>query len=121
MEENIISINKYVYFSKEYGCFLLTQDASNIIYRQKEIICSYSGADEWINFFVLEMMNFYSGSSPYNHALGTCDFHEAIPRIFKENPDGVCEWLEKNLKKEWAKHMFKMIENIIDDVPSQAE
>ena len=66
---NIIEINKYMYFDKNCGVFCLTSEASEIIYRQKEIICSYSGADEWINFFTLEMMNLYTGSSPYNHAL----------------------------------------------------
>ena len=78
---NIIEINKYMYFDKNCGVFCLTSEASEIIYRQKEIICSYSGADEWINFFTLEMMNLYTGSSPYNHAIGTCDHHEAFPRI----------------------------------------
>ena len=118
MENNIISINKYMYFDKDYGVFQLTPEASEIIYRQKEIICSYSGADEWINDFTLEMMNFYTGSSPYNHALGDCDHHEAIPRLFKENPSGVCDWVGKSLDKEWGKRMYKMIENIIDDVPA---
>lgn len=117
MKENIIYINKYMYFDKKDGAFHLTSEASEIIYRQKGIICSYSGADEWIQHFTLEMMNFYTGSSPYNYALGTCNHHEAFPRVFKENPEGLCEWVEKSLNKEWGKHMYKMIENIIDDVP----
>ena len=117
-ERNIIEINKYMYFDKDYGVFRLTSEASEIIYRQKEIICSYSGADEWINFFTLEMINLYTGSSPYNYALGTCDHHEAFPRVFKENPESLYEWVEKSLKKEWGKHMYKMIENIIDDIPT---
>ena len=118
MEENIIGINKYMYFDKSCGRFCLTSEASEIIYRQKEIICSYSGADEWVNSFTLEMINLYTGSSPYNYALGTCDHHEAFPRIFKENPEGLCGWVEKSLTKEWGIHMYKMIENIIDDVPA---
>ena len=117
-ERNIIEINKYMYFDKDYGVFRLTSEASEIIYRQKEIICSYSGADEWINFFTLEMINLYTGSSPYNYVLGTCDHHEAFPRVFKENPEGLCEWVEKSLNKEWGKHMYKMIENIINDIPT---
>lgn len=114
---NIIEINIYMYFDKNCGVFCLTSEASEIIYRQKEIICSYSGADEWINFFTLEMMNLYTGSSPYNHAIGTCDHHEAFPRIFKENKKGLCDWVEKSLTEEWGKRMYKMIENIIDDLP----
>ena len=117
-ERNIIEINKYMYFDKDFGVFRLTSEASEIIYRQQEIICSYSGADEWINFVTLEMINLYTGSSPYNYALGTCDHHEAFPRVFKENPEGLYEWVEKSLNKEWGKHMYKMIENIIDDIPT---
>lgn len=116
-ENNIIEINKYLYFDKESGQFALTSEAEELIYRQKEIICSYSGANEWANFFTLEMMNLYTGSSPYNYALGTCDHHEAIPRIFKENKEKVCEWIEKSKEEKWGKHMYHMIETIIDDIP----
>ncbi len=117
MADNIISINKYLYFDKDCGRFCLTSEAAEIIYRQKEIICSYSGANEWINHFVLEMMNFYTGSSPFNYALGTINHHTAFPRIFEKDKDVLCEWVEKSLTKEWGIHMYKMIENIIDDVP----
>ncbi len=117
-EKNTIDINKYMYFDKDSGVFCLTSESSELIYRKKELICSYSGADEWINNFTLEMMNFYTGSSPYNHTLGTCDHHEAFPRIFKKNKEGLCEWVEKSLNKKWGKHMYKMIENIIDDAPA---
>ena len=121
MEGNTIKINKYICFDKDNGVFKLTDEAAEIIYRKKEIICSYSGADEWVNFFTLEMMNLYTGSSPYNYALGTCNHHEAFPRMFKENPAGVCDWVEKSLSKEWGQHMYKMIKNIIDDLPNLSE
>ncbi len=115
--ENIIEINKYIYFDKSDGRFHLTSEASEIIYRQKHIICSYSGADEWINSFTLEMMNVYTGSSPYNYSLETCDHREAMPQLFKENKEKVCGWVEKSKETEWGKHMYRMIMNIIDDIP----
>lgn len=118
MEKNIIEINKYMYFDKDNGVFRLTEEASEIIYRQKNLICSYSGADEWINHFTLELMNFYTGSSPYNYALGTCDYHKAFPRVFEKDKESLCGWVEESLTKEWGKHMYKMIENIIDDAPT---
>lgn len=117
MNKDIIEINKYMYFDKTTGRFCLTDEGSEIIYRTKHLICSYSGADEWINTFTLEMINFYTGSSPYNYALNSCNHHEAFPRIFKENPTGLCEWVEKSLTEEWGSHMYKMIETIINDVP----
>lgn len=118
MDKNIIEINKYMYFDKDNGVFCLKEEASEIIYRQKNLICSYSGADEWINHFTLELMNFYTGSSPYNYALGTCDHHKAFPRIFEKDKESLCEWVQESLTKEWGKHMYKMIENIIDDAPT---
>ena len=118
MEDNAIEINNYIYFDRDSGRFYLTVEAEKIIYRQKHLICSYSGASEWVNHFVLEMMNFYTGDSPYNYALGTVDYHKEFPEIFKSNPEGVCEWVERSLTKEWGKHMYKMIENIIDDAPA---
>lgn len=117
MGKDIIEINNYMYFDKQTGSFCLTSEASEIIYRKKNIICSYSGADEWVNAFTLEMMNLYTGSSPYNYALNTCDHHEALPRLFKEDREKVCEWVEASLTTEWGKHMYQMIANIIDDVP----
>lgn len=117
MNNNIIEINKYMYFDKTTGKFRLTSEGSDTIYHKKNLICSYSGADDWIHSFTLEMMNFYTGSSPYNYTLNSCNHHEAFPRIFKENPEDTCEWVEESLTKDWGIHMYKMIEVIIDDVP----
>ena len=117
MKENIVEINKYMYFDKNLGKFCLTSEAEEIIYKEKQIICSYSGANEWLNFFTLEMMNLYTGSSPYNYALNACDHHEAFPRIFAENKEYLNKWVEKSLTEEWGMKMYQMIENIIDDLP----
>ena len=99
MKENIIRINKYLYFDKDCGVFALTNEASEIIYRKKEIICSYSGADEWCNHFVCELIDLYSGCSRYNYALGTIVHETEIPEIWKYNKDSVCDWVEKSMLK----------------------
>lgn len=117
MSKGSIKVNKYVYFDKFTGKFFLSAEAAEIVYRRKNIICSYSGCDDWINFFTLEMMNIYTGSSPYNFALGTCDHHEMVPEFFKLSPYKLCEWVEESTKKEWGIRMYKMIEHIIDDLP----
>lgn len=115
--EDKISINKYLYFDCESGRFALTDEAAEIIYRQKQIICSYSGADEWCNHFVCELLDLYSGSSIYNYALGTVKHETEIPEIFKQNEDSVISWIEKSMKKEWGMKAFSMFEKIIDDLP----
>lgn len=116
MEENKIICNKYVYFDTERGYFYLTSEAQESIYRQKSLICSYSGSNEWINHFVCEMIDFCSGSSIYNYALGTVRHEKEIPEIFKTNKDAVISFIQKSTEKPWGQKMYKMIEMIIDEV-----
>lgn len=116
-DKDIISINKYLYFDKTYGKFFLTNEATQIVYEQKEIICSYRGVNEWCNHFVCELIDLYSGSSKYNYAIGTIVHETEIPEAFKTNKDSVCNWIEKFMKKECGKRAFNMLVAIIDDLP----
>jgi hypothetical protein len=118
MDENNIVINKYVCFSKENGTFFLTSQATEMIYRQKGLICSYSGSHEWIHHFVCEMIDFCSGASIYNYALGTVKHETEIPKIFKENKEAVIRFIEKTLEKPWGKKMYELIERIIEESAS---
>ena len=111
-----IEINKYLYFDKESGRFALTSEASEIVYREKNVICSYSGADEWCNHFVCELIDLYSGSSKYNYSLGTTVHEARIPQLWQDDRDGVCAWIEDAMEKEWGKHAFSMFLSIIDDL-----
>lgn len=116
--DNIIEINKYLYFDCEDGAFRLTDEAQNILYREKEVICSYSGCDDWCNHFIHEMMNLYTGSSPYNYALGTCDHHNQFNDMWNSGHKvEVIDWVRRSVNKQWGIHMYQMIVNIIDDVP----
>lgn len=116
MEENNININEYMYFDKECGKFFLTSEALEIIYRKKNVICSYSGANEWIHHFTCEMLDLYSGSSKYNYSLGQTVHENELPEIFKQNKAGVIEWIERIQGEEWGIHMFATIKNIINDL-----
>lgn len=118
MEE--IKIGKYVVYSPEDGWFRLTFEASNIIYREKEIICSYSGSNEWCNHFFCQMIDLFSGSSPYNYALGTCDHEKTIPIILKENKDEedpIVNWINKQINKTWWKNMVDSFEYMFEHLP----
>ena len=112
-----MEINKYLYFDLESGKFSLTDVAANIIYNQKHVICSYSGADEWCNHFVCELLDLYGGSSVYNHAFGNFKHEEEIPRILNQNKDTILAWLDKNMRSREGKTAFSMFEKIIDDLP----
>jgi hypothetical protein len=56
-EDKIIKINDCICFNKESCCFFLTRDTVETIYRTKNVICSYSGANEWAHHFVCEMID----------------------------------------------------------------
>jgi hypothetical protein len=105
-----------MYFDTESGRFFLTSETLEIVYRQKNLICSYSGANEWIHHFVCEMLDFCSGSSIYNYALGTIKHEEEISKIFKINKEAVIEFINKTIEESWSIKMYKLIENIIDEV-----
>lgn len=115
MNENKIEINKYMGFDAENGRFYLTSEAQEIIYRQKNLICSYSGSNEWIHHFTCEMLDFFTGSSIYNYALGTIRHEKEMPEIFKTNKDAVINFINRTLSESWGIKMYKIIELIIDE------
>ncbi len=115
METNEIKINKHLYFDTDSGRFFLTQEASHVIYREKGLICSYSGANEWAHHFVCEMLDFCSGASIYNYAIGTVSHEKEIPKIFKENKEAVLTFVNRTIEEPWGKKMYEMIEMIIDE------
>jgi len=117
MNENKIKVSKYAYFDKENGYFYLTPEAQNIIYREKNIICSYSGSNEWCHHFICEMIDLYSGSSKYNYSFGSKVHETEIPKIFKTNKEYVNNWIDKIKDEDWGLKLFKMFDDIIDDIP----
>lgn len=117
MNENEIKLSKYVCFNTDNGYFYLTSEAQNIIYRQKNIICSYSGSNEWCNHFICEMIDLYSGSSQYNYSLGTTVHETRIPELLNSCRPQVINWVNNIKDEEWGLKMFKMFDSIIDDLP----
>ena len=114
MEDNQIQVNKYVFFDIECGRFCLTLEASELIYRERELICSYSGANDWVHHFTCEMLDFCSGSSIYNYALGTYKHEEELLRLYKiNNKEVVIDFVKRTIEEPWGKKMYQDIENII--------
>ena len=113
-----INVSKYVYFDVEYGKFFLTANAQEIIYREKEIINSYSGSNEWCHNFMCELIDLYSGASQYNYALGSVVHIESIKKYWEENKEGVISFIGKLVTENWGIKLCKMMDNLIDDLPS---
>ena len=112
-----IKLSKYLVFDIERGTFYLTSEAQEIVYRQKEIICSYSGSCEWANHFACELIDLYSGSSKYNYALGTISHETEIPKMWLSNKETVINWITSSKDKSWGKLAFAAFDMIIDTLP----
>jgi len=117
-EEMLIKLSKYVYFDDTTGHFVLSSKAQEIIYREKNIICSYSGSNEWINNFMFELINLFTGSGPYNYAINSINHKNVIPKIWIENPESIVDYFKKSIKEPWGIAMYKTIDFIIDNLPT---
>ena len=112
-------INDYISFDKGYGEFVLTAKAQEIIYHEKQVICSYSGSNEWAHEFFCELLDLYSGNSQYNYAIGTVRHKTEIEEMYRSGHDTeVIDWLEKHKNDEWFVKAAVMFANIIDNLPS---
>jgi len=116
MENDVIELSKYVGYDKARGFFHLINNGSHILYREKNVICSYSGANEWCHNFICEMLDLYSGVSIYNYSLGTYQHVNEIKKIFETNPDKLIEWFNKESKSEWFSKMLESFDYIIDNL-----
>jgi hypothetical protein len=113
--ENKIEVSKHVFFDTECGRFALTNEAQEMVCRGKNLICSYSGSCEWIHHFVCEMIDFCSGSSIYNYAIGAVRHETRIPELWKNRKDYIIEWVKNTAEKPWGKKMYELIDRIIDE------
>lgn len=113
-----IYINDYLSFDPDDGWFKLSAKAQEILYRQKQVICSYSGCVEWGHNFFCELLDLYSGDSQYNYALGTVVHKDQIEKLYKDGKkDGVINWVERHKDDYWFSKAAIMLANIINDVP----
>lgn len=113
-----IYINDYLSFNPDHGWFELSLKAQEILYRQKQVICSYSGCVEWGHNFFCELLDLYSGDSQYNYALGTVVHKDQIEKLYRDGKqDGVVNWVEKHKDDVWFSKAAAMLAEIINDVP----
>ena len=113
-----IEINSYLSFDPEYGRFKLTNEASEILYRKKQVICSYSGCDDWCHNFFCELIDLYSGSSQYNYSLGSVVHKVQIDKMYAAgHKEEVINWIKRHKDDRWFVKAATMLANIIEDVP----
>lgn len=115
MDKNVIELNSYVHFDRSSKKFIATDKAAHILYREKNIICSYSGIDERTHFFICELINLYSGHNVYNHSLSDIDYAKSFERCSIEDIE---RWMERVKKEEWFIKAIDMFSKIIEDIPN---
>lgn len=108
-----IDVNKYVYFKD--GKFYLTDSARDTI-RRKQVITSYSGAQEWCHHIMCELIDLYTGSSKYNYALSSVTHETRMPEIYQENPSGCTRWIENMANETWAIAANETFENMFENL-----
>ena len=118
-----IKIGKYVLYNVESGNFYLCPEAQNTIYRQKGIICSYSGSSEWCNHFFCQFIDLFCGGSPYNYSLGCFEHEQEIPKIIKQEggKERIVDWLTKQQPKPWWTKMVEAFEFMFENLPTEGE
>lgn len=117
--EKVFPIDSYLAFDARFGRFILTDTASEIIYREKGIIRSYSGADEWCHNFFCQLMNLFSGSSPYSPVLRNVDFEEDIKEAYRTgHSKEVIDWMAKHKDDHWFICAVVEFHELIDSLPN---
>jgi len=61
------------------------------------------------------MLDFCSGSSIYNYALGTVRHEKEIPVFAKENNSELIKWINDVKESAWGKLCFRFVETIIEE------
>lgn len=117
--DKIIAVNDYLYFDDKRCHFYLTNEASEIIYREKGVICSYSGANEWCHHFFCELLDLYSGGSIYNYSLGSYRHEEMIRELCKEgHADEVVGWFVRHVDDAWFQAASKAFVAVFEGLPN---
>lgn len=115
-EENIDLKEKYFITSNIYlSVFLWNNKITFMFYLENDswlyenYINSHSGITEWLNDFINELYELYSGNSRYCHAFGTCSLKDYRRIIENENKS------EYSTEKKYSvEQVVKNIKNLIE-------
>ena len=109
------------YANFENGFFKLNDKGTKIIHDKSELICSYSGADQWCHHFICELLDLYSGSSEFNCSLGTYKHQKELPQCWNENAQYVIKWFDKHSDRLWYKLAEKSFNNVMETIQDNAK
>ena len=117
-----IAIGKYAYFDAETGYFRIIAEVSELIYRDKELICSYSGNQEWANHFICELIDLFSGSSKFNYCLETTVHEKRLQELWRANcKEQIIGWINKSLNEQWFQKVINVFDYTIESIKDEAK
>ena len=115
-EENIDLNEKYFITDNIYlHIFLWNNSITFMFYLEDDkwlyenYIDSHSGLNEWINDYINELYELYSGNSRYCHAFGTCSLKDYKRIIENENKDKY-----SSEKRYSVEQVVKNVKNLIE-------
>ena len=115
-EENIDLKEKYFITDNIYlQIFLWNNSITFMFYLQDDnwlyqnYIDSHSGITEWLNDYINELYELYSGNSGYCYAFGTCSLKDYRRIIENENKDNY-----SNEKRYSVEQVVKNVKNLIE-------
>lgn len=118
MGTSSIYINDYISFNTDTGQFEVSNKCSEILYREKGLICSYSGCIEWGHKFFCELLDLYSGNSVYNYSLGSVKHCEELAELYRSSHKGeVIDWIKTQKDKAWVVKAAAQFADIVDGAP----
>lgn len=120
-EENIDLNEKYFITDNIYlQIFLWNNSITFMFYLEDDkwlynnFINSHSGITEWLNDYINELYDLYSGNSNYCHAFGTCSLKEYKTIIENKNKDEYSTEKRYNVEQV-VKNIKNLIEYFTDD------
>lgn len=110
-------MSDYIVFDNESCWFCLSDFGMKILY-DKNIISSYSGANEWCHHFFCELLDLFSGCSIYNYALGCYEHEKMIAQLCQEgHATEVANWVERHKNDDWFVRAVESMTAVIDNLP----
>lgn len=114
-DKNKVRISEHLLFDISKGKFVLNPSTAEEIYREKHLIESYSGCDEWCNHTMCELLDVCSGVSIYNHTIGCFEHEKRLPEW--ASPDKMLYWLNSKRPRDSFKKAVTMFEFIVNNLP----
>ena len=117
----VIPLNEFIEFDVVACSYIPTNLTSEIMYRKKNLICSYSGTNEWAHHFMCELLDVCTGSSIYNYCIGCCKHEEEFNKLRCDHSQTVLNWVSKSRSSDWGKVAYDLFSECVLRFPDRSD